>query len=100
DPRIQTVLDPERALVEISSYTPAASGDARWALHATAKLRQLPVGESSSRLDLAAIQQACTGQTTREEFYQLTQQMGFQYGPAFQAIEHVETGPGLALAQL
>ena len=100
DPRIRTVLNPERATIEISSYTPGASGDARWALHATAKLRQIPVGGGAPRLDLNAIQQTCTAQTTRDEFYQLSQQMGFQYGPAFQAIERVETGPGIALAFL
>ena len=100
DPRLQTVLDTQRAVVEIYSYTPTANGDARWTLHATARLSQNPPGEATPRLDLAAVQQDFTGETTREDFYQLSQQMGFQYGPAFQAIQHVATGPGFALAQL
>lgn len=100
DPRLQTVLNPQHATVEIYSYTPTASGDARWALHATARIRQTRPNEKASRLDLDAIREGCTAETTREEFYQQSRQMGFQYGPAFQAIEHVAIGTGAALAQL
>lgn len=100
DPRLQTVLDPQRATVDIYSYTPTASGEARWTLHSTAKLRQSPPSEVAPRLDLNAIQQSCTAEVSREDFYQLSQHMGFQYGPAFQAIQHVDTGAGIALAQL
>lgn len=100
DPRVQIVLDPQRATVEIYSYTPTASGDARWSLHSTARVRLSSASEGRTRLDFNALQQNCTAETTREEFYQLSQQMGFQYGPAFQAIEHVKTGPNMALALL
>jgi acyl transferase domain-containing protein len=100
DPRLQTILNPQQATVEIYSYTPTASGEARWALHATARIRQGRPNEVAPRLDLDAILARCTGQTSREEFYQQSQQMGFQYGPAFQAIEHVDTATGMALAQL
>ena len=100
DPRLQIVLDPQHATVEIYSYTPTASGEARWALHATAKLSQSPPSEVAPRLNLNALRQSCTGETSREDFYQLSQHMGFQYGPAFQAIQHVYTGTGTALAQL
>ena len=100
DPRLHTVLDPKKATVEIYSYTPTASGEARWTLHSAARLRQNPPSEATPRLDLDAIRQHCTGETSREEFYQLSQHMGFQYGPAFQAIQQVETGMGTALAQL
>jgi len=100
DPRLQTVLHPQQATVEIYSYTPTASGEARWSLHASARLRQSQPGELAPCLDLGAIRERCNAQTSREEFYQLSQQMGFQYGPAFQAIERVDTGPGIALGQL
>ncbi len=100
DPRLQTVLDPQRATVEIYSYTPTASGEARWTLHSTARLSQSAPNEGSPRLDLNAIRQNCTGETSREDFYQFSQQMGFQYGPTFQAIQHVDIGTGIALAQL
>jgi acyl transferase domain-containing protein len=100
DPRVQTVLNPQQATVEIYSYTPTASGEARWTLHATARLRQSSPSAMVTRLDLAAISRECSGQTSREEFYQQSQEMGFQYGPAFQAIQHVDTGTGIALGQL
>lgn len=100
DPRLQTVLNPQLATVEIYSYTPTASGDARWALHSTARLRQGQPDEVVPRLDVDAIRAGCNAQTSREEFYQQSQQMGFQYGPAFQAIEHVDTSTGIAFAQL
>ncbi|MGH2478934.1 MAG: polyketide synthase dehydratase domain-containing protein, partial [Ktedonobacteraceae bacterium] len=100
DPRLQTVLDPQHATIEIYSYTPTASGEARWTLHATARLRQNPHGEGTPRLDLDALRQNCAEEISREDFYQLSQHMGFQYGPAFQAIQHVDTGVGIALAQL
>jgi acyl transferase domain-containing protein/aryl carrier-like protein len=100
DPRLQTVLNPQQATVEIYSYTPTATGDARWALHSSARLRQGRPDEVVPRLDLDAIRADCTAQISREEFYQQSQQMGFQYGPAFQAIEYVDTNAGSALAQL
>lgn len=100
DPRLQTVLNAQKATVEISSYTPTASGEARHTLHATARLRQSQPREMVTHLDLDAISAGCTAQTSREEFYQQSQAMGFQYGPAFQAIQHVDTGVGIALGQL
>ena len=98
DPRLHTVLNPRQATVEIYSYVPG--GEAHWTLHASARLRQRQPGEAPPRLDLSAIGRDCTGQTSREEFYQQSQQMGFQYGPAFQAIEYVDTGAGRALGHL
>jgi acyl transferase domain-containing protein len=98
DPRLQTVLHPQQATVEIYSYTP--SGEARWTLHASARLRQRQATERAPRLDLNDIRCGCTGAMSKEEFYQQTQHMGFQYGPAFQAIEHVRLGTDTAISDL
>ncbi len=98
DPRLQTVLNAKQATVEIYSYVP--TGELHWTLHASAKLRERQPSETPTRLDLSAISSSCTGETSREEFYLQTQEMGFQYGPAFQAIEHVDTGPGIAIGHL
>ena len=100
DPRLRTVLNAQQASVEIYSYTPTASGEARWTFHASAKLRQRQPNERANRLEIEAISQSCTARTSREEFYQQSQQMGFQYGPAFQAIQHVDAGTGVAIGQL
>ena len=98
DPRLHTVLHPKQATVEIYSYIP--SGEVHWTLHASARLRELQPNETATRLDLDAITRRCVAETSREEFYQHSQQMGFQYGPAFQTIQHVDTGEGIALGQL
>ncbi|HEU5380162.1 MAG TPA: type I polyketide synthase [Ktedonobacteraceae bacterium] len=100
DARLQTVLNQQQATVEIYSYTPTAAPEARWTLHASARLRQHQASDIATQLDLSAISERCTGQTSREEFYQQSQQMGFQYGPAFQAIQHVDVGTGVAIARL
>ena len=98
DPRLQTVLHPQQATIEIYSYTP--SGEARWTLHASARLRQRQANERATHLGLNDIRCGCTGDMSREEFYQQTQHMGFQYGPAFQAIEHIHLGTDTAVSDL
>ncbi len=95
DPRMRTVLDRERATVEISSYSPSATGDARWTVHATATLCQRPSRRSRPGPDELA--RECTTLIDREAFYRQTGEMGFQYGPAFQAVQEVRTGPGRAV---
>lgn len=88
DPRLRTVLNPQEATVEIYSYTP--SSEMRWTLHATARLRQARPGAKATRLDLAAISRRCSVQTSKEEFYLQTREMGFQYGPTFQSVEYIQ----------
>jgi acyl transferase domain-containing protein/aryl carrier-like protein len=90
DPRLQTVVNPQHATVEIYSYTPTE--ESRWMLHAAAKLRQRQPSEIVTRLDLSAISRGCTAETSREQFYLQAQEMGFQYGPAFQAVEQIQAG--------
>jgi len=98
DPRLQTVLNPERATVEIYSYTP--TNEPCWALHAVAKLRQRQPSTFVPRLDIAAISRAYTLETTREQFYQQTMGMGFLYGPTFQGVAHVQAGADGVLGRL
>lgn len=99
DPKLQTVLNPQEATVEIYSYTP--TGEARWTLHASARLRRHQPSTVATRIDFkTAFGDACTGHMSREEFYQQTQGMGFQYGPAFQAIERIQLGTNLSISDL
>ncbi|KAB8142876.1 type I polyketide synthase [Chloroflexia bacterium SDU3-3] len=98
DPRLQTVLNPERATVEIYSYTPTS--ETRWMLHAVAKLRQLAPNERAPQIDLDAIRRAYPLETTKAEFYEQTVAMGFQYGPQFQAVEGVRAGDDGVLGHL
>ena len=99
DPKVQTVLNPQEATVEIYSYTP--TGEARWALHASARLRRHQPSKIATHVDLKSIiGDDCTGQMSSEEFYQQTQDMGFQYGPAFQAIEGIQLGKSMSISDL
>ncbi len=100
DIRLRTVLNPEHASVEIYSYTPTASGESRWTLHSSARLRQRQTNEFATRLNFAELSCDSSTYTSREEFYQQSQQMGFQYGPAFQAIQQVEVSNGTAIGHL
>jgi len=98
DPRLQTVVHPQQATVEIYSYTP--TGDARWTLHASAKLRRQQSGAKNLQKELAVVRPTCTTTLSRETFYQQTQQMGFQYGSTFQSITEVQVGPNVSLGTL
>lgn len=93
DPRLRTVLHPEPGTVEISSFLPAPGGGGQWTLHCTAEVRQRQAGLTAG----PAGPELLDGDRERlshEHFYQRTQQMGFQYGPAFQAVEEIQAGPG------
>ena len=98
DARLQTVVNTQHATVEIYSYTP--TGEARWALHASARLRQRQPGEMLPRLDLDTLSRDCITETSREDFYLQSQAMGFQYGPAFQAVERIQAGSGTVIGHL
>jgi acyl transferase domain-containing protein len=99
DPKVQTVLNPQEATVEVYSYTP--TGEARWTLHATARLRRHQPSKLLRYEELkASFAEHCTGRMSRSEFYQQTQAMGFQYGPAFQTIEEIQLGNSMSISKL
>ncbi|WBC14939.1 type I polyketide synthase [Micromonospora sp. WMMA1998] len=98
DPRVRTVLHPEHATVEISSYLPTAGGPAQWTLNVAARLRSRRA--ATAAVDLAEFGRGCDKAIDRDAFYEHTTRMGFQYGPAFQAVEHVDAGPGLAVGRV
>jgi acyl transferase domain-containing protein/aryl carrier-like protein len=101
DPRLQTILNPQEATVEIYSYTP--TGEARWTLHAFAKIRRYQPGSKVNSLDLKTALSESERERehmSKEVFYKQTQEMGFQYGPAFQAIEGIQSGVNRAISSL
>jgi acyl transferase domain-containing protein/aryl carrier-like protein len=99
DPKIQTVLNPQEARVDIYSYIP--TGEARWTPHATVRLRRHQPGKPLNYRELRdSFTEHCTGQMSREEFYRQTQAMGFQYGPAFQAISGIQLGASMSISDL
>ncbi|HEY1349647.1 MAG TPA: type I polyketide synthase [Ktedonobacteraceae bacterium] len=99
DPKLQTVVNPQEALVEIYSYTP--TGEARWTLHATARLRRQQAGtHADTHMLNGTFTAQCPEHMSREEFYEQTRTMGFQYGPAFQAIRGIQLGESLSVSSL
>jgi acyl transferase domain-containing protein/aryl carrier-like protein len=98
DARLRTVLNAQNATVDIYSYTPTAQS--RWALHASVRLSQRQAHKRLPRLDLNTLASDGSRETSRELFYQQSQAMGFQYGPAFQAVECIHSGAGTVTGHL
>ncbi len=97
DPRLRTTLYRETGRVEIAAFTASPGGDRTWTLHATARLGRRP---ATRRRDLNSARAGCGHHLTREEFYTRVERMGFQYGPAFRAVQEVATGPGRAVGRI
>ena len=98
DPRLRTVLRQEEAAVEVSSYMPAGEARDGWSLHMTAALRG--AGSTGGCEDLDALRRGCPTHIGRDEFYERTRRRGFGYGPAFQAVQEVDVGPGRAIGRV
>ncbi len=96
DPRLRTVIYPDRGSVEISSYAPTSNGGGQWILHCTAEVRQRHASQNGALTHLE-LRATCPEHLPRQAFYLRTQQMGFQYGPSFQAVEEIHAGPGRAV---
>lgn len=96
DPRLRTVIYPDRGSVEISSYVPTSNGGGQWILHCTAEVRQRQASQNGA-LSQSGLRAACPEHLPRQAFYLRTQQMGFQYGPSFQAVEEIHVGSGRAV---
>jgi acyl transferase domain-containing protein/aryl carrier-like protein len=99
DPRLRTTVYTDQALVEISTYTALPTGERQWVVHATARLSRRGPARPEP-VDFAAAGRACPGRCDRAEFYDQTRAMGFQYGPAFQAVDGIATGSGRAVGRI
>ena len=98
DPRLRTTLYQESGRVEIAGYTATPSGERTWTVHATAELgRRVPV---TAHRDLDAERARCDNEVTRDEFYERSRQMGFEYGPVFQAVQEIVSGPRSAVGRV
>jgi len=99
DARLRTTLHQDQALVEIASYVALPSGERQWTVHATARLAartRLP-----ALRDVAGLHVQCEGrQVQHDQFYLQTETMGFQYGPAFQAVRDIVTNDRVAVGRV
>jgi acyl transferase domain-containing protein len=92
DPRLRTVVNLAQGTVEIASYNPAAEEHTRWTIHSTARLRRRQAAghRPDSPPDSPPPGQDNATHIDRELFYEKTWQLGFEYGPAFQAVEGID----------
>jgi acyl transferase domain-containing protein/acyl carrier protein len=95
NPRMRTTVYQDQGLVEIASYLALPDGERNWTIHATATLAKSTV--KPSPIDSQPATPESSQSISREEFYSNTLEMGFQYGPAFQAVQDV-TRSGRAAA--
>jgi len=98
DPRLRTTLHQESGRVEIAGYTATPAGDRTWTIHATAQLGRRTTGPA--RRDLEAARASCEQTVSRDDFYDRSRQMGFEYGPVFQAVQDIVSGPGSAVGRV
>lgn len=98
DARLRTTLYEEQARVEIASFLALPSGERQWTIHATAQLGASVT--ASEPHDVAAIRTACGNHVSQDEFYAQTRGMGFQYGPAFQAVRDIAIGDRVAIGNV
>ncbi len=97
DARLRVVLDPKTTQLNIYSRVPGV--ETHWNHHCSATLRKRVPGSSSRVTPLAATETPLAALSGAELYLQL-QQSGFDYGPAFQGVDQVETSPGHASGTL
>ena len=97
-PRLRTTLDPETGKVEIVGFYANPNGERIWTVHATGKVTLTRTGHNhvpdTSQETLRPVV------TTLGAFYELLSTKGFEYGPSFQTVHHVEQGPTLIRARI
>ena len=89
---IQSILFPaEEDSFSFSIYSRASEKE-NWSLHASCVLKKNPVREelkTSNGIHHDTIIQQSTSQFTAEEFYNLLQSRGVEYGPGFRVVQHI-----------
>ncbi len=97
DPLVRTTLNEERGTLEFAAFTATGDGDFAWMLTATAELNTLPTAPTHLR----GPEPAESGTSmSGDDFYALTQDIGFDYGDAFQAITGITAGDEWAVADI
>ncbi|HEX2569028.1 MAG TPA: type I polyketide synthase [Polyangia bacterium] len=103
---LQLILSPleeGRASFQIFSCAPADAQRQRWTLHAAGTVgygQPAAAAAPSGSLVPGDIQGRCPAVMTGEEHYRIMGGWGFEYGPAFHAIEQIWHRDGEALARL
>ncbi|MER8041793.1 amino acid adenylation domain-containing protein [Streptomyces sp. NPDC094032] len=95
---VQLSFSPEGAGFTIASTADAGAGGAELVVHASGVVRTGQPRRVAGPLDADSVRARGGRRLDRAECYAELAALGYQYGPAFQAIDEVWTGPGQALA--
>lgn len=97
DPILRTTLNQDTGALEFAAFTASADGDLKWTITATAELNTLPRSPRGRGVATGA-QPVST--MSGDDFYALTQAIGFEYGDAFRSITGLTAGDGWAVADI
>lgn len=97
DPILRTTLNQDDGTLEFTAFTATADGDLKWYITATAELNILPAPRR--RIGTSADDETVI-RLTGDEFYDRTQALGFDYGPAFRSVQSVAAGHDWAQAHI
>jgi acyl transferase domain-containing protein/NADPH:quinone reductase-like Zn-dependent oxidoreductase/acyl carrier protein len=90
---IETIVEQDHTFVICSRET-----DGTWVRHATGKIRRDRSDRSLEPNALATFRSRCTGaELTHADWYPQLKEFGFDFGRAFQGVERVWCGKGVAL---
>jgi len=96
---VQVALAPSDAdhvwMARVFSRVPDDAEPSAWVLHATARVRSVPLAQPAS-VSLDAVRSRCR-QETPAAFYDALRRRGIELGPAFRGIEQLWRGSGEAL---
>ncbi|POX43308.1 non-ribosomal peptide synthetase [Streptomyces sp. Ru73] len=95
-PAVQFSFDPDSADFTVAT----TQGGAGRTVHATGVVRTGQRRGPGPALDAEAVRSRARRRLSRDECYAALAAQGYEYGPAFQGIEEVWTGPGEALARI
>lgn len=97
DPILRTTLNQDTGTLEFAAFTATADGELKWTTTATAELITLP---KSARGRTAPPEALRANAVTGDEFYALTEAIGFDYGEAFRTVTGLTAGEGWVVAEL
>lgn len=97
DPILRTTVNQDTGALEFAAHTATADGELKWTITATAELATLPKsGATPPPMAEAARANAMSG----DEFYALTEAIGFDYGDAFRSVTGLTAGDAWVVAEM